>query len=151
MKVGQFAVYRGVTYRARLTPRREGLTAGLFAPGSAPRPDGFEWDDRGMWFARVVGADLDEAYEIEVWARAPGGWVVQVDDWDEKTGRAAVVHMTYVQEQSPFGRYEEPAGEPPYLNHRRYDLLSEGAIPGDQLTDVRSVRRDVALPGRRVS
>ncbi|MBO0923826.1 hypothetical protein J1G44_06390 [Cellulomonas sp. zg-ZUI199] len=104
-----------------------------------------------MWFARVAGTDLDEAYEIEVWARAPGGWVVQVDDWDEETGRALVTHMTRIQEQSPFGRYEEPAGEPPYLNYRRYDRMSQGAIPGDQLTDVRSVRRDVALPGRRVS
>jgi len=148
--VGQFAVVDGVLYSARYSNNRS-RGVGLVVPGDQPRPDGFTWDERFGWWRDAEWDEVDEAYEIEVWARAPGGWVVQVDDWDEETGLALVTHMTRIQERSPFGRYEEPAGEPPYLNYRRYDLMSEGAIPGDQLTDVRSVRRDVDLPGRRVS
>ncbi|MBO0898887.1 hypothetical protein J1G43_02765 [Cellulomonas sp. zg-ZUI22] len=150
MIVGKFAVVDGVLYSARYSTGR-GSGVGLVVPGDQPRPEGFTRHERFGWWRDAEWDEVDEAYEIEVWARAPGGWVVQVDEWDEETGQAWVTHMTHVQERSPFGRYEEPAGEPPYLNYRRYDLMSDGWVPGDQLTDVRSVRRDVDLPGRRVS
>ena len=150
MRVGKYAVVDGVTYKARFTAG-QGPGVGLIVPRDQPQPPGFVEDERYGWWARRSWDEVDEAYEIEVWARAPGGWVVQVDEWDEETGLALVVHMTDVQERSLFGRYEEPAGEPPYLTYRRYDLMSDGAVPGDQLTDVRSVRRDVDLPRGRVS
>ncbi|MDC7121895.1 hypothetical protein OMK64_10145 [Cellulomonas fimi] len=144
MRLGEYAVVDGRTYRARFGT--QGLDLVVDEPATAT-PE-VRYDERYGWWREVGWSVVEEAYRIEVWARAPGRWVVEVDALDDDGEHASVTHFDHWQDRAPFDRGDEPPGRPPYLDYQYYNGYAQGTVPIGDLTDVREVRRDVALPDR---
>lgn len=92
MRTGGYAVFEGVTHRARITDRR----IHLIVPDREPQPDGWErYRTGGYWLKTVPRPSVSRLYYVRTMA-VLDGLAVGVINMDEAAGTALVcAHAPY--------------------------------------------------------
>lgn len=139
MRTGEYAVFEGVTYRARIDDRR----VHLIVPAQDPRPQGWDRKSYGYWMKTVPRSSVSRLFQVRTTA-VLDGVRVGVVNMDEAAGTALVLA------DAP-----HPGPEPvlhPDLKWVTGNASREwgGKVAIEKLTDIDEPEYEIEVDSRRV-